>query len=441
MLALLLLAQTALLSLLVVMLRRSRPVAPPHLPTMRVPLIDSRDLERARYRALVENVDVIPFEYNPSSDKILYVAPHVKQLFGSGSTTRMRREFLRAMIHPDDRARVREAIHGYADGGPSEAIEYRLVRDDGKVVYVRTLLGDRTDDGTLVRGITLDTTKQTKLQAELRQAQKLQSVGRLAAGVAHEINTPVQYVQDSVQFLRESIGELFTVIEHHRAVTRSVLDGTSSIELAQKAAAADEQSDLGYLTEQVPPSLDRAFDGLERVATIVRSMKAFAHPEGMDRAAIDLNAGISNTLEIARSEYKYVADVELDLGELPPVPCHGSEINQVILNVVVNAAHAIGNVVAGTGRRGTISIKTRKVDSSAEIVISDTGAGIPDAIRDSIFDPFFTTKGVGHGSGQGLAIARSVIAEKHGGTLTFESAIGVGTTFTIRLPLETPVFS
>jgi signal transduction histidine kinase len=327
------------------------------------------------------------------------------------------------------------ALHDYAMSPASErvALQYRLVRDDGRIVYVRTLLSDHTSDH-LIRGVTIDLTAQTKLEAEVRQVQKLESVGRLAAGVAHEINTPAQYVQDSVQFAREAIGDLFSVIEHHRLVTAAVLAGAPSRELAERAVAGDEAADLAYLRDHVPQALDRAIDGLARVTTIVHSLKAFAHPDQRQRSAIDINAAIENTLEIARHEYKYVADVELDFHEIPHVEGYASEINQVLLNLIINAAHAIADAKE-RDERGMIRVRTSQVANEIEIAIGDTGCGIADHLGERIFEPFFTTKPVGRGTGQGLSIARSVIVDKHGGTLTFDSTLGIGTTFTIRLPL------
>jgi signal transduction histidine kinase len=390
----------------------------------------------ARYRTFVENSDAIAFEFDVLRQRLTYIAPQVVKLLGSTSN-RARREFLGTLIHRGDQERVAATLQAFADspGDESLALQYRLVRDDGRMVYVRTLLNDHTPDG-LIRGITFDLTQQTKLEAEVRQAQKLESVGRLAAGVAHEINTPVQYVQDSVQFVREAIDDLFGVIERHRAVSVAAAAGEAARELAQQALAGDEQADLSYLLEHVPPALDRAIDGLGRVTTIVHSLKSFAHPDQHQRSVIDLNAAIQTTLEIARHEYKYVADVELDLLELPRVECYASEINQVLLNLIVNAAHAIEEA-KHENARGVIRVRTRHEHDHVEIAIGDTGCGIPDDLRERVFEPFFTTKAVGRGTGQGLSIARSVIVDKHGGTLTFASTPGVGTTFTIRLPLTT----
>ncbi|HLG56040.1 MAG TPA: ATP-binding protein [Vicinamibacterales bacterium] len=281
-----------------------------------------------------------------------------------------------------------------------------------------------------------DIAKRKKLELELRQAQKLESVGRLAAGVAHEINTPVQFVNDNLHFLRDAVTDLALVLTKYRALHQTVVDARPSLDAAAEVTQAEQDADLDYLVENMPSAVDRSIEGLSRVATIVRSMKEFAHPDQKEMSPVDLNQAIQSTLVIARNEYRYIADVETDFGTLPPVVCHGGEINQAMLNIIVNAAHAIGDAVAGTDRRGRIGIQTRHDDAAVVIRISDTGGGIPGDLRERIFDPFFTTKDVGKGTGQGLAIARAVILDQHGGDITFETEPGVGTVFIISLPID-----
>ena len=278
--------------------------------------------------------------------------------------------------------------------------------------------------------------EQRRMQAQLLISERMVSMGTLAAGVAHEINTPVQFVSDSVHFVRDAMKDLMGVIDKLQVVNRSVLDGTPSRTAAAEASEAAETADLSYLFENVPAALDRALEGLGRVTTIVRSMKEFAHPDQAEMTTVDLNRAIQTTLTIARSEYKYVADLETDFGDIPQVLCHAGDVNQAVLNIVVNASHAIADFVKGTDRKGRITVHTRREDDDVVIAIGDTGGGIPERIRGQIFDPFFTTKEIGKGTGQGLAISRSVIVGKHHGTLTFETAIGEGTTFFIRLPVS-----
>jgi signal transduction histidine kinase len=275
-----------------------------------------------------------------------------------------------------------------------------------------------------------------RMEIELRQAQRLESIGRLAAGIAHEINTPTQFVNDSVSFVREAVDGFRGALDHYRALCEALPQNQEKVKLVQALSQAEEEADLPYLLQEVPTALDRSIDGLKRIATIVRSMKEFAHPGQSELSPVDLNQSITTTLTIARNEYKYVAELETDFGDLPPVPCHQGEFNQALLNLVINAAHAVGDVVGNSGEKGRITVRTAREGDFAVVTVADTGAGIPPEIRDRIFDPFFTTKEVGRGTGQGLPIARSVIVDKHHGQLTFESEVGKGTRFIIKLPLQ-----
>jgi signal transduction histidine kinase len=287
-----------------------------------------------------------------------------------------------------------------------------------------------------LRGLMLDITELRRLGRELAAAQKLESVGRLAAGVAHEINTPVQFVSDNVQFVSRSMTDIAAAIQAYRNLRHAVQSAVDIEEAARLADEADKAADLDYIMQNAPLALESSIEGLGRIATIVRSMKEFAHPDQAQKTFADLNQAIRSTLVIAHNEYKYVAELNTEFGELPPVECYLGEINQVILNLLVNAAHAISDVVKDTGNLGKLTVCTRLVGDGVEISIGDTGTGIPESARENIFDPFFTTKEVGKGTGQGLAIARSVVVNKHGGTLRFETECGKGTTFFIRLPID-----
>jgi signal transduction histidine kinase len=272
-----------------------------------------------------------------------------------------------------------------------------------------------------------------RMESELRLAQKLQSVGQLAAGIAHEINTPMQYISDNLAFLDEAVRSLLSLSAAYQAALEAVADPATAAALV----GAEDEVDLGYLRDHAPRASTCARDGVSRVSRIVTAMKAFSYPDHREQTATALGAAIENTLMVAHSEYRHVADVVTDLAELPEVVCHPGEINQVLLNLVVNAAHAIADVVGTGGGRGTITIRTEHDTADTVLItVSDTGGGIPEAIRDRVFDPFFTTKEVGRGTGQGLALARAAIVDRHGGTIRFDSEPGAGTTFFVRLPIQ-----
>ncbi len=290
-------------------------------------------------------------------------------------------------------------------------------------------------------GICTDMTERRGLENQLRHAQKMESIGQLAAGIAHEINTPTQYVGDNTRFVRESFGDLEAVLEKFRELLASARVGITPPELIAQVEKAIQAADVEYLLEEIPHALQQSLEGVTRIAKIVQAMKDFAHPGSHERKAADLNKAIESTITVARNEWKYVADIETSFAEnLPLVPCLLGEFNQVILNLTINASHAITDVIGdGANGKGKITITTANIANEwAEIRISDTGTGIPPQACSRIFDPFFTTKEVGKGTGQGLAISHNVIVEKHKGQLSFETEMGKGTTFIIRLPLAEP---
>jgi len=278
--------------------------------------------------------------------------------------------------------------------------------------------------------------RRSGVELELRQAQKLESVGRLAAGIAHEINSPIQFVSHSCTFIDEASQALIDLVIERRAAVALAEAGTITlVQLVARLRRADDGADVDHLIESMPAATKLVLQGLERVTGIVRSMKEFAYADQPTQTPADLNRAIQNTLVVTCNEYKYIADIKVELGALPAVTCHIGEFNQAVLNIVINAAHAIQDHNNGTDRRGCITIETHTDGADAVVAISDDGCGIPPHIMDKIYDPFFTTKEMDRGSGQGLAIARSVIVDKHRGRLEVQSTLGKGTTFTIRLPI------
>ncbi len=320
---------------------------------------------------------------------------------------------------------------------PCGASEQQWIKEDGSeipmLVSIRALADEQQAGGFICIGT--DLRERKALEMRLRHAQKLEAVGVLAAGVAHEINTPMQFVADTVSFLREAHEDLWGLVAPLRAL-REAADGKLDARLLATVDDALEQADLAYLDEHVPRGFERVSEGITRVTKIVAALKYFSHIERQPLAVCDLNESVRNVLIVAKNEYKYVADVQTDLGQLPELPCRGGDINQVLLNLVVNAAHAIGARYGDSGQRGTISIRTSAQSDAVVVSISDDGGGIPDEIRERVFDPFFTTKAIGKGTGQGLALAHSIVVEAHGGALSFETERGVGTTFTMKLPIS-----
>jgi two-component system NtrC family sensor kinase len=276
-----------------------------------------------------------------------------------------------------------------------EHLEHSVASRTAELVLANRLLADEIRE-------------RDRIEVELRLSQRLKSIGQLAAGIAHEISTPVQYVCDHLQFLREGFEQL---AEHSRDLPKS--------------------EDLAYVLDELPGTLDTIDHGVARIAKIVSSMREFAHPGSSEMALADINRALANTLAVSAHSYQYVADVETSFGPLPLVRCHAGELNQVFLNLVVNAAHAM----EGRPQRGTLGVRTRVEGNDVVISISDTGCGIPETHRDRIFDAFFTTKDVGRGTGQGLGISRTIIVDRHEGALSFDSAAGIGTTFHIRIPI------
>jgi two-component system NtrC family sensor kinase len=275
------------------------------------------------------------------------------------------------------------------------------------------------------RRLSAELVHRDRIETDLRLAQRLEAIGQLAAGVAHEINTPLQYVSDNLAFVRDSVTTLIDLGVHLKALVRDP-------ELRGQVDELAESADLDFLVAKIPGALDDTDRGLARVSNIVRAMRELVHPGPRDGTPTDLNHCLQNALDVTGGVYKLVADVEVSLGVLPPVMCYPQELNQVFLNLVVNAAHAVED----SGRRGVIGVTTRVEGDSVVIDISDTGCGIPEAHRDRIFDAFYTTKAVGRGTGQGLAISRSIVVDHHGGELTFDTELGRGTTFHLRLPIH-----
>jgi len=420
----------------------------------------------AQMKEMVRTVTLRTMEMHRTQDRFQLIAEHAadliaivdvngRRLYSSPSHQRVLGYTLEelqgtdafAQIHPDDQSRVSDAARESFASGLGRPIEFRMQHRDGSwrtIESSNTIIPKAYGEGTqlLVVGRDMTERKQAEesrqhIEIQLRAAQKLESIGHLAAGIAHEINTPTQYIGDNTRFLKDAFTDLIEVAEAHRQLLPAARQRHLTDEMLDKAESQINKADLGYLAQEVPNAIRQSLDGVDRVSKIVRAMKEFSHPGTGEKTPVDLNHAIESTLTVCHAEWKYVAELATEFDpELPLVCCLPGEINQTILNLIVNASHAIADVVGdGSRGKGAIKVSTRRVGNWAEVRVRDTGTGIPDKARGRVFDPFFTTKAVGKGTGQGLAIAYSVVVEKHGGTITFQTQTGKGTTFIIRLPL------
>lgn len=285
-----------------------------------------------------------------------------------------------------------------------------------------------------------DQTEKQRLQSQIALSSKLQSIGQLAAGIAHEINTPMQFISDNTQFVRKAFQDYIPYYELRKELEEKCRESGCFPELLKVLDAKWKEIDGEYVMTELPVAINETISGIDRVVKLVKAMKTFSHPTQGKMQLCDLNQSIEATSNVSRNEWKYVADLKLDLDPaLPPVPCLIDELNQVVLNMITNSVDAIKDVIASNGeQRGLIEISTRSAGDTAQIIIKDSGKGMPEEVMRKIFDPFFTTKEPGKGTGQGLAISHDIIANKHRGRIEVESQPGQGTQFTITLPLRTP---
>ena len=329
-------------------------------------------------------------------------------------------------------------------GRPIRVDEVGFRRADGEERHLGITINPLNGDDDSILGLTIigsDITDHKKLEAQLQQSHKMEAIGQLAAGIAHEINTPTQFVGDNTRFLQDAFDDLMQIVKIYQELIDAAKSKSLTTALIQNAEKRIEEIEIQYLEEEIPVAIQQTLKGVDRIAKIVQAMKIFSHPGRTEKEPIDINDEIEKTITITRNAWKYVAELITDLDPaLASVPCFRAEFNQVILNLIVNAAHAIAEANKDDrSQKGTIRISTRREDDWAKIRISDTGGGIPEKIRHKIFDLFFTTKEPGKGTGQGLAISHSVIVDKHNGTIALETKEGKGTTFIIGLPLEADI--
>lgn len=369
----------------------------------------------------------------------IYNSPSYRTVLGF-SPDELRNSPALAQVHPDDLGTMNAAIEHARQTGRAETIVCRKQHQDGSWRTLESCVGAvHGANGQLAYLVIVarDITRRREMELKEQLSQKLESLGRLAAGIAHEINTPTQYITDNTRFLGTAFESLTAMVREYRACHADCrVRGASGS--SDAVAKFERNGELDYLLNEIQPAIQQNLEGLSRVARIVGSLKDFSHPSAPGKVPINLNRAIETAVTVTRHEWRYVADLVMELDPaLPLVPCALDEINQVMLNLIVNAAHAVGDALKERGeQRGKIVVRTRETAGCATIEVADTGIGIPPEVRNRIFEPFFTTKGVGKGTGQGLAIVHGVIIQHHHGTVNFESEVGRGTTFRITLPLE-----
>jgi PAS domain S-box-containing protein len=376
-----------------------------------------------------------------ANDCITRWNPSAEKIFGIKASDILGKRFYEADINWS-REIIYEAIGNCIITGKSIRVNDMKFEDiNGKSGILGLAINPLKSGGDELKGFMIlgkDITEQRILETQSLQSTKLEAIGQLAAGVAHEINTPLQYVGDNLKFINKSFTGIFNMLDIYETAYANITDTDKVTDIIKQGEDMRKKIKLPFLLEQLPKALEQSLEGIVKVSSIVQSMKAFSHPGSGSKMPSDINRAIENTVTVSRNEWKYECDLQLDLDpDLTNVPCFESEFNQVILNLIVNAKDAIVEAKENNKiEAGLIIIRTTRDESFAIIRVEDNGGGIPDKIKDKIFDPFFTTKEVGKGTGQGLPISHSIIVEKHGGMLYVESETGRGTTFIIKLPLE-----
>jgi PAS domain S-box-containing protein len=413
------------------------------LPTLNAEL-ETKDGITERNQA-EKDLRLTKFSLEHASYSVFWIGPQAHILYANEAACRAlgrSRQELTSLSIPDiDPLFPRErwqAFWGEVKMLGSMSFETQQVHKDGRAFPVEVTANYlEFDEQEYLFAFARDISQRRMLQAQLQHAQKLESIGQLAAGIAHEINTPTQFVSDNVTFLRDTWTSLGELVELYRGVIREH-SGALPRDLVNTVQKAERSCDLDFIITEVPNAIDQSLDGTRRITEIVHAMKIFSHPDSTDKTATDLNNAIESTIIVARNEWRYVAKIVTELDDaLPRVVCYPGDINQVVLNLLVNAAHAIKDKFNHEAK-GQIRVRTRGHDRFVEISVADNGTGIPEHIRGKIFDPFFTTKEVGVGTGQGLAIAYALIVKRHSGRLWFETEAGVGTTFFIDIPIDPP---
>jgi signal transduction histidine kinase len=386
--------------------------------------------QRAEFALIVLDIDMPGWGGLDTLERILGVAPDSQALFCTGIALghhELRSRFgdtdaILVVKKPFSQVELVQAVHALTT-------KWRLQRDArAHLDVLEAAVSARTGQLAAANDrLAQELVWRDRVETDIRVSQRLEAVGQLAAGIAHEINNPLQYVGDHLEFVHEATTDLLGLVD--RIEARGASAGAHCAETRRELDAID----LPYMKRELPDALDAIQDGIQRIRSIVRAMKELSHPGTREARAADINHAIESALEISASSYRAVADLDKHLAALPQVMCFVAELGQVFLNLIVNAAHAMEG-----HSRGTLTVRSAVDGDHIAISFCDTGGGIPPEIQQRIFDPFFTTKEVGRGTGQGLAIARAIVVDRHGGSLSFDSVAGRGTTFVVRIPIAGP---
>jgi len=392
-----------------------------------------------RYRSFFENIEQGYFEMDRSG-YFSFFNSHFCEILGYENDELIGKNVMQILDKENSERVKAEFREIFNTDRPKNDLVFQIVRKDGLKRQISTSIClniDMKNQKTGFKGIAIDISERKNYEEQLNRNLRMESIGQLAAGIAHEINTPIQYIGDNIQFLKDSCGDIKNLLKKSLSFVQNVKSGSKDDPVANEIDKLILDTDADYLLGEIPRAIEQSIEGLQHVSDIVSAMKQLCHPGIDEKQSADLNKAIENVITVTRNEWKYTADVITDFdADLPSVPCRLGEINQVVLNLIINAVHAIKDVIGQENGKGTINVSTAHDHSWAEIRISDSGTGIPEKIRSRVFDPFFTTKELGRGTGQGLAISHSLIVNNHGGTLVFETEEGKGTTMIVRLPLR-----
>ncbi len=376
-------------------------------------------------------------------EKMCYLSKAAEELTGYTIEELLgRQDGWKGIVHPQDQSKYSEMITRCKSERCRFELEYRILHKDGSCCDVLDrgeLIDSESGDAVGLNGLIINITTQKQISRELDRAQMLRSIGKLSAGIAHEINTPIQFLGDNMRFLDDSFTQISDLMQMYISLRSSLTQEGSQKELVGKILAKEEDVDIDFLVEEIPQAIEQSQNGIKLVSTIVSAMRDFSHIDDRRKTSADLNKALASTIVILRNELKYVADVIKDFDDnLPEIVCCVDDLHQVFLNLLINAAHSIEERInTGQTQRGEITVKTFQQGSEVIVSVSDTGMGISPEIREKIFEPFFTTKSKDRkGTGQGLAMVMSIVEGKHEGKVELTSEVGVGTTFTIKLPIE-----